>query len=425
MSWLLLVAQPPPTRGSDDAIPLLRVIGRLVGGAAIQAVSLSRVLDDYGYRTTLLRGRVEPNEVSMEHLVDEYGVVAGRVPGMRRSLGPHDALAAAWIWNSLRRERPVIVHTHAAKGGTVGRLAATLTPRWRRPEVIVHSFHGHVLTGYFSPTASWLFTFIERRLGARTTAIIAVSEEVKADLARLRVAPPERIFVVPLGFELQRFGLEPAARAEARARTRLALGFRDQDRVVTLVGRLSPIKRVDRFLAVARRVSAADDAVRFLIAGDGELRAELRASSDARDLGDRVVWAGVRRDMPEVYAASDVVVLTSDNEGTPVSLIEAHAAELPVVSTRVGGVSAVVQDGVSGRVLPVDDVEGMAAAISCLLNNPRLARTYGAAGQRYVLAKFSLDRLVSDMDTLYRRLLSDAAPIRRARPLPSSANGSS
>jgi glycosyltransferase involved in cell wall biosynthesis len=387
-------------------IPLLRIIARLnIGGATIQAISLTRLLEPR-YRTTLVTGVEAPREGDMHDLAEALDVHPVLVPSMRRDPGPRD-LPAIWaVIKIIRRLRPLVLHTHTAKAGTVGRIAAVLAGG-ARPPVIVHTFHGHVLEGYFSPLRSRLFQLVERFLARFSTRLIAVSEEVKSDLVRLRVAAPERIEVVPLGLDL-----EPLAQAAERDRDRLRaelrseLGIPPHRRLLTFAGRLVPIKRVDRLLAVFDRLGDRDD-VHLLIVGDGELRAELESCATARALADRITWAGYRRDLEAVYAASDVVVLTSDNEGTPVSLIEAQASGLPVVTTDVGGARAVVADGVSGRVLQRDDQAGMAGAIAEILDDPTLAAGFAAAGRESALSRFGLARLVADLDAFYTRLLAE------------------
>jgi glycosyltransferase involved in cell wall biosynthesis len=262
-----------------------------------------------------------------------------------------------------------------------------------------------VLEGYFSPSVSAIFTAIERLLARCTTCLIAVSEEVRNDLVRLRVAAPERIVVVPLGFDFSRFEESKEERRERRERFRTSLGIPLDVQLVTLVARLEPIKRVDRFLRVASLIEQPD--TRFLIVGDGALREELRCSSEATSLGGRLVWAGLRDDMPDVYFATDVLAVTSDNEGTNVSAIEAHAARLPVVTTRVGGMPSVVRDGQSGFVVQRDDERAFANAISRLLLNDELRDQFGVAGREAMRAKFSQDRLIDDVDELYRQLLDN------------------
>jgi glycosyltransferase involved in cell wall biosynthesis len=276
-------------------------------------------------------------------------------------------------------------------------------PRARHRPVLIHTFHGHSLTGYFAGPTARLFLEIERWLARRTDRLIAVSPEVRDDLVRMRVAAPERFVVIPLGFDLSAFA-DDSDRARRRAALRAQWGIAENEKVVTLVARLVPIKRVDRFLQVARQLAERSN-TRLVVVGDGELHDELTGSTDARALGGRLVWAGFRRDMPDVCFASDIVILTSDNEGTPVSLIEAQAAAVPVVGTDVGGVRSAVRAGETGMLASADDVGGLADAVIRLLDDQALAARIGAAGRRHALSVYTLDRLVDDHDRLYQALL--------------------
>lgn len=384
-----------------EPIRVLRVIARLnIGGPAIQAISLTALMQDRGYATRLVRGTESADEGNMDDLARHMGVQPTLLASMRRDPGPGDGRALAELVRIARRDRPAIVHTHAAKAGTLGRVAVLLAFPRRRP-VVVHTFHGHSLTGYFSSRTARVYTRIERFLARRTDVLIAVSDEVRDDLVGLGVAPAHKFEVVRLGLDLSAF-TDDADREARRAALRSEWGIADDDDVVTLVARLVPIKRVDRFLETAALLRDRPGA-RFVVVGDGELRAQLEASEPARALGDRLVWAGFRRDVADVCFASDVVALTSDNEGTPVSLIEAQAAGTPVVSTNAGGVRSVVLDGVSG--LLADEPADLARAIGSLLDDRARAAAMAARGREHVLATFGVERLVDDLDRLYRRLL--------------------
>jgi glycosyltransferase involved in cell wall biosynthesis len=381
-------------------IRVARIISRLnIGGPAIQAITMTRLLEPLGYETLLIRGSEADHEGSMDHLADELGVVPRRIPRMRREVGLRDVLAFVQLVRTLRRFRPDIVHTHAAKAGTLGRLAALACGR-ARPRVMVHTFHGHSLSGYFSSPKATLFLRIERFLARRTSRLIAVSEEVRDDLVALRVAPLEQIEVIRVGFDLSRFQADAATRRARREALRARMGIPADARVVTIIARLVPIKRVDRFLAIAERLYEEPD-VWFLIAGDGELREQLQAIELSPGLAERVVWAGFQQDVPGICFASDVVVLTSDNEGTPVSLIEAQAAGVPVVTTRVGGAATVV-GGRPGTLVAREDVAGMASAVGALLADLPAARESARTASARVVADFSLDALVRSLDELYR-----------------------
>jgi glycosyltransferase involved in cell wall biosynthesis len=395
----------------EGPIRVIRAIGRLnVGGPSIQAITLTRHLEPLGYDTTLVRGVEGPREGSMDDLARELGVRPRLIGDLRRSLGPRDLVALVRMTRLLRDIRPHIVHTHAAKAGAVGRMACMLAGDWA-PPIRVHTFHGHVLSEYFSPTTSALFRGIERGLARRTTRLIAVSDEVRADLLRLSIAPLDKIEVVRLGLDLDRFRLSVDDERRERARVRAELGLPFGAGVVLLVARLVQIKRVDRFLRIAARVASRTDAF-FVIVGDGDLSEELHRSGEAQALGARLTWAGMRSDMPALMAAADVVVLTSDNEGTPVSLIEAHASGRPAVSSGVGGVSSVVVDQATGYVVPRGDEERFSDRVIALLQDGALARRLGQTGRGHVHKRFALDRLVRDIDGLYRGLLAE---VRTAR----------
>jgi glycosyltransferase involved in cell wall biosynthesis len=387
---------------------ILRVIARLnVGGPAIQAITLTRRMTAQGYDTTLVRGTEGAREGSMDNLAVALGVRPVWIRSLRRELGPRDALAFLALLRLMWTVKPAIVHTHAAKAGTLGRLAAIAAGR--RGVVTVHTFHGHVFEGYFSGRRAQLFRRIERALAARTTRLIAVSPEVRDDLVRLGIAPARKISVVALGFDLDRFLLHDDEQARRRRRSRAQAGIGADVALVTLVARLVPIKRVDRFLRIAKRLSETTLA-EFLIVGDGDLHDELRNGELARALGRRVHWHGFTTEIEDIYFASDVVVLTSDNEGTPVSLIEAAACGRPVVSTDVGGVRAVVRDTETGYVVPAEAEGQFAQRVGQLLEDPDAAQRLGRAGREHAAANFALDRLVGDLDTLYRELLVRQTP---------------
>jgi GT2 family glycosyltransferase/glycosyltransferase involved in cell wall biosynthesis len=412
-TWFVLwmFARAGVTIGDEGATRVLRVIARLnVGGPSIQAITLARLLDEHGYETLLVRGREGAREGSMDSLAEQLGVVPVELPTLKRRIGIGDLVSLAFLVQQIRTSRPQILHTHAAKAGALGRMAALLALR-RRPPVIVHTFHGHVLTGYFPPLISAAFTAIERVLARYTTCLIAVSDEVRSDLVRLGVAPPERIVVLPLGFDFSRFDVSAEERRGRREAFRRGVGIPLDAGLVTIVARLEPIKRVDRFLRVATCVETSPETW-FLVVGDGALREELQNSPEAANLGDRLVWAGLREDMPDVYFGTDVLVVTSDNEGTNVSAIEAQAAGLPVVSTRVGGMASVVTAD-TGLLVEPEDEDGFARALERVLLAAELRQGLGRRGAERARSEFSLAVLVERIDSLYRNLMGDASRARQ------------
>jgi glycosyltransferase involved in cell wall biosynthesis len=399
---LLAEVRPP----ADAAIKVLRVIARLnVGGPTLHVAYLTRGLAPLGYETTLVAGRVGPNEGSMDYVAAETGVQPLYIGSLQRNLSVlADGAALVRLVRLIRSLRPDVLHTHTAKAGALGRAAALLAGR-ARPEAVVHTYHGHVLTGYFPGWTSRLFLQLERVLARSSDALVAVSPEVRDDLVRLGVAPRSKFVVVRLGLDLER---RIAAPEGARERVRAEWGVDDDQFLVTWLGRMTEIKRVDDLLrAFADLRGRGIDAVLALV-GDGPNRDGLQRLAEQLGVADAVRFAGFRRDVGSVYAASDAVALTSANEGTPVSLIEAMAAGRAVVTTDVGGVRDVVDGGRAGLLVPSGDAEAFADGLEALWRRPELRRELGKAGRGRVVARYSVDRLVRDIDRLYRSLLGVA-----------------
>ena len=402
---------------SKDSIRVLRVIARLnVGGPALHVSYLSRELDKLGYETTLVAGSIGGSEGSMEYVADELGVRPVYLPALQREISPLQDLAAArQLLRLIRELRPDILHTHTAKAGAVGRLAVRMAGA-ARPRVVVHTFHGHVLRGYFGPAKTEAFRRLEQELARSSDALIAVSPEVRDDLVALGVAPAEKIAVIRLGLDLdQRLATPPGAADALRAE----LGVPDERFLVGWLGRMTEIKRADELLRAFAHLREGGADADLLLVGDGPLRADLEVLASELGIRDRTHFTGFRSDVGTIYAASDAIALTSANEGTPVSVIEAQAAGKPVVSTDVGGVRDIVTDGVSGFVVPPGDVDAVADKLRLLADDPELRARLGAAGVS-ARERYSVPRLVHDVDVLYRDLLERAAPRKKAarRPVP-------
>lgn len=374
--------------GAGEPVPVLRLVTRLnIGGPAQQALFLARALAPE-HPTTLAAGRPEPREGEL----DDPGVPVERLSLVRPLAPARDARALLEARSLLSRLRPAIVHTHMAKAGSVGRTAAlTVRPR----PLLVHTFHGHVLAGYFRPAVTRAFLEVERRLARRTDALVAVSPQVRDELLRLGVGTPEQYRVVPLGLDLARFA---AATPTGALRERIGVG--DTVPLVGAVGRLAPVKNLELLLQAAARLPE----VHVALVGDGEERARLEALAAGLGLRERVHLTGWAPDVAAALADLDVVALTSRNEGTPVALIEALAAGKPVVATDVGGVPFVVRDGVSGRLVPPDDPGELAAAIEAALRDGASSAAMAEAGRADVLARFTRERLAEDVRALYREL---------------------
>ena len=372
-----------------------------LGGPAHQASLLSgRRFDPERYETLLVHGRTAAGEGSMADMAAEEGARTIYLPSLRQPVSPfHDSRTLAQLGSIARRFSPHLVHTHTAKAGFLGRTAALLAVRPR--PVLVHTFHGHVLEGYFGPAKTRVYRDLERILGRRTDRLVGVSERTVDDLVRLGVAPREKFEVVRLGLDL-----EPFARVDeaTRAAQRAELGIADDQVLLTFVGRVVPIKRVDRLLEAFALVRSSVQGVHLAVVGDGEIRGELEELATQLGVDSAVSFLGYRRDLSAIAAASDVAVLSSDNEGTPVSLIEAGAAGRPAVSTDVGGVAEVVT-AESGLLVPPEDVRGLAEAITRLAEDAGLRRAMGESARAHVLGRYSVDRLIGDIDALYRTLL--------------------
>lgn len=399
---------------------VLRIINRFnLGGPVLNAAYLSCCLPD-DYETLLVGGGAGPHEEPSLHIPRAMGVEPLVLPEMQREVAPwRDRAAYRRLKRIIRDFKPDIVHTHAAKAGAVGRLAATVCG----VPVVVHTFHGHVFHSYFGAARSNIYKQVERYLAKRTSAIVAISERQREELLfEHRICPAEKLSVVPLGFDLERFQNDREAK---RTRFRRFYGLQEDEVAVGIIGRLVPVKNHALFLqAVAKVAAATERPLRFFVIGDGEEREPLLQL--ARELGLSTAvepWGGVGGGRsnalvtftswikePEIACAGlDLVVLTSHNEGTPVSLIEAQASGTPVVSTRVGGVENVVADGITGLLVEPGDVQGTARAVLDLANDRDLRQRMGAQGWPQVGERYHYKRLVTDMDRLYRRLLAEHA----------------
>jgi glycosyltransferase involved in cell wall biosynthesis len=329
-------------------------------------------------------------------LAAEKGVTCEPMAGLGREIAPlGDLRALVGLYRLMRAWRPAIVHTHTAKAGLLGRLAA----RAAAVPVVVHTFHGHVLRGYFSPAKTAFYRRLETRLAPLADALVAVSEAVKADLVSLGVAGAERIRVIPLGLELGHL-VPPLPRGVLREEA----GIPGSAPLVGMVGRLVPIKDGPTFLRAARLVLEKRPDSRFALVGDGEERPALESLCRELGISGRVSFFGWRGDLGGVYGDLDVVVNASRNEGTPVALIEALAAARPVVATRVGGTTDLLGGGERGRLVPPGEPEALARAVLETLVESETSRCRAEAGREHVLKRHSSDRLIRDVDALYRDL---------------------
>ena len=384
---------------------IARAIARLnIGGPAIQAVLLTRELSDAGHSTSLLIGNVPESEGSMEYLADEMGVSPVRIPSLSRAVSPFDDLRACWdIYRWLRREGPDLLHTHTAKAGAVGRLAAMAAG-----VPCVHTYHGNVFEGYFSRRKTAIYLLIERLLALGTARIIAISPRQRLDLAtRYKVAPPEKISTVRLGFDLT------ALLAIGRARR--SESNHNRPLVVTWAGRMTAIKDPLMYPEIAERCARQGSIGTFWMAGDGELRGEVEAAIARLGLEERLRLTGWQREMHQLYEQSDVLMLTSKNEGTPVAAIEAMAAGCVVVLPDVGGVADLMCGAPehyagycifdNGILVKKRAPEIFADALRWLASNPEYCRQMQQAAITFAEQNFSKQRLVKDLEEIYAAVL--------------------
>jgi glycosyltransferase involved in cell wall biosynthesis len=405
---------------------VIRVIARLnVGGPAKHVAWLTEGLREDGYNTLLIAGKVPEGEEDMGYFAAELGVFPLYIPQMSREISLNDAVTVWKLFRLFLRERPDIVHTHTAKAGTVGRTAGFLY-RWLTPGALigkprrckfVHTYHGHVFHSYYGRRRTQLFLTIERLLAKLVTdRLIVVSKQQRSEIGeKFGVGRPEQFRVVPLGMDLGVF----AEHAERRAKFRHELCIPDDALLIGIVGRLTEIKNHQMFLNVVARLKAIDPAcrrqgaVRFIVIGDGGLRESLERQQHALGLEKDVIFVGSRKDPEYFYPALDIVALTSKNEGTPLTLIEAMANARPVVATSVGGVvdllGDVVEDGPyqvcrRGIAVPADDEEAFVTALSRIIRDRSLRQELGDAGLEFVEVNYSKERLFEDIKDLYAEL---------------------
>jgi glycosyltransferase involved in cell wall biosynthesis len=377
-------------------LKVIRVITRLnVGGVAVQTILLTKHCDPQKIETLLVTGTEGPGEGSLRDWAADQGVTPLVIPEMGREINFISDLKILYkLYRLFRREKPDIVDTHTAKAGFAGRLAARLAG----VPVVIHTFHGHIFHGYFSPWKTRLFLFIEQMLAHLSTRIVTISALQRQEILNFRIASPDKILIIPYGFELDPFLTCESGRG--RLRSELALG--PEIKLVGIVARLTAIKNHHLFFKAASLVHQRCKAVHFVVVGDGELRAELEQYVAELQLERVVHFLGWRQDVPAIYADLDLVALTSNNEGTPVTLIEAQAAGCPVVATAVGGVPDIVSDGQTGYLVPPGDAEALAEAILKALADD--SGSMGRAARQAVAEQFTISRLVRDMEQLYTEL---------------------
>jgi glycosyltransferase involved in cell wall biosynthesis len=387
---------------------ILRIHNRLiVGGPSLNVTLLSAHLNPE-FETMLLVGKKDPQEKDAGYIAEQLGIQPIEILEMRRSILPiNDIKAYFKIKKIIKAYKPDIVHTHASKSGAIGRLAASSC----NVKLIVHTFHGNVFHSYFNKAISSLIISFERYLAKKTNAIIAISDLQKKELVEVyKIAPASKIFTIPLGFSLEKYSID---QDKKRIEFRNKYGFAESEILIGIIGRIVPIKNHEMFVEVAAIVKKkSGNNVRFAIIGDGESLHVIEKKATSLGLSYSyfvtepkvpadIVVTSWETEIDQVLAGLDIVVLTSYNEGTPVSLIEAQAAFKPVVSTNVGGVEDVITHGENGFLTSVNDSETFANYIITLINNPTLRNSMGNNGYKSVINRYSKQRLVKDVKKLY------------------------
>lgn len=391
---------------------VLRILNRLaVGGPVLNACYLTKYMAPE-FDSLLVVGEKEDHEKSAEYLTSQLNIQHVTIKGMGRSINPaSDYFAYRELKKLIKSFKPDIVHTHAAKPGALGRLAAAS----EKVPAIVHTFHGHVFHSYFGAAKSKFFINTERYLARKSNAIVAISEQQRKELVMdFRIAPAEKFKVIPLGFDLDRFR---TGQEEKRTKFRTEFHLADDEVAVGIIGRLVPVKNHYLFLKAIKHVfDHSSKKVKAFIIGDGETRADLENVANevgipfsTENSGEHLyplVFTSWRSDVDVINAGLDIICLTSFNEGTPVSLIEAQAANKPVLSTRVGGIADIVMEGKTALLADVQRTEEFSDRLLQLVEDDELRNSLGKESHLHIMERFSYHRLVADMSQLYYELLN-------------------
>ena len=389
--------------GVKKTIKILRIINRFnIGGPTYNATFLTKFMSDE-FETLLIGGLPEENEANSLHILKAYGVEPLLIPELKREPNlKSDRLALKKIKTIIQEFKPDIVHTHASKAGAIGRKAAFSC----NVPVVLHTFHGHVFHSYFGKIKTSIFKNIERYLAKKSTGIIAISSLQKNELCeKYKITTSKKIEVIPLGFDLQKF---QDNYPENRINIRKEHDISEDTIAVCITGRLAPVKDHFFFLDIIEElVTLTDRKIKIFIVGDGELRTEINTRVDLlQKKGVNIVMTSWVFDISKFNAGMDIMCLTSKNEGTPVSLIEAQASNLPVISTDVGGVSDIVSQNETGFIISRKDKREFVKKLKTLVEDDELRNKMKTKGWEHVHLKFSYKRLITDMENYYKKLLS-------------------
>jgi glycosyltransferase involved in cell wall biosynthesis len=366
-----------------------------VGGPAVQVSGLMRNLNSTDFDHRLYTGFCATDEADyLDNIAKDINAIRIQGFGRRVSLNG-DLKAFISLIREIRNFKPHIIHTHTAKAGFLGRIASIVS---LHPSIRVHTFHGHLLNGYFGTFKRSLVVLSEKILGEFTHQLLAVGDKVMQDLLKAGIGKSKKFSVMPPGLEI--------GNLLNKSESQEFYGLSTQTLHCAFIGRVTQIKRPDRFLDVVREIEQRGVAIEFFIVGDGELLRSCRERITREDLHVKVL--GWESNIERVLSAADIVLLTSDNEGTPLSLIQAGMAGLPVVTTRVGSVPEVVLDGITGMITNLD-VKEIADALEKLAKNLEMRSQMGTSAKEFTLAHFGVQRLVIDHEVIYKKLIANRA----------------
>lgn len=400
---------------------ILRIIARLnVGGPARHVVWLTKALNNSEFQSVLIAGTVPEGEENMEYFAEEHGVQPVFIEEMSRELSPKDIVSLWKVYRRICIEKPDIIHTHTAKAGTIGR-AAGFIYRWLnwKNVKLIHTFHGHVFHSYYGNLKTKIFLLIEKLLAffATDKIIVITTQQFEEISKKFGVGNEKQFEIIPLGIDLEKF----ADAENKREILRREIGAGEDEILVGFVGRFTEIKNIPLFLQTAKiyteKKNADSPKLKFVLIGDGHLRPELEKTAREFGVNENLIFLGNRNDADIFYAGLDIVALTSFNEGTPLSLIEAMANGKAVVSTKVGGVTdligTIAEDRNNFKVcergigVASEDAEGLFSGLMFLAERSELRKKLGESGKKFVDGNYSKNRLIADVENLYRKVTNN------------------
>jgi len=379
----------------EKKIKILQVQSRIcIGGPAIHTEVLCKHINPDRFESILVGGALEKGEQSRIEVLKQQGIRVELMEKMGRKLSVFDDLYSVyWLYHFIKRERPQIVNTHTAKAGAVGRIAAWLA----RVPVIIHTFHGHVFYGYFNKWKTAFYLFLERFLAKLSTQIIVISRSQYEEIVfKYKIAPADKVTLMLLGIELERF-----LNIKKSSGLKKQLNLKPDSKLLAIIGRMVPVKNHLMSLLVLKKLIDENLPVHLLMVGHGELFDEIQLKTKELNLEEYVHFSGWSLDIENTYADIDALLLTSLNEGTPITLLEAMASGVPMIATAVGGVTDLISDGQSGYLCEVNNIDEMVLKIKKVLFDPDKTKQIIANAKSNVQNRFSYQRLINEIEDFY------------------------